>query len=64
MGMRVDYTRVSSVGQKLDVQLDRLSDCRKGSRFVRCQGLTPFPMSRADPFPYHPMLRALREGPQ
>ena len=26
-GMRVAYATVSSVGKKLDVQLDRLSDC-------------------------------------
>jgi len=26
MGMNVEYTRVSTLGQKLDVQLDRLAD--------------------------------------
>ena len=31
-GMRVAYATVSSVGQKLDVQLDRLSDCDRADR--------------------------------
>lgn len=29
MGMRIEYTRVSTVRQKLDVQLDRLADCNR-----------------------------------
>lgn len=29
MGMRVGYTRASSRGQKLDVQMDRLANCER-----------------------------------
>ena len=45
MGMRVGYARVSSLGQKLDVQWDKLSDCDRifhekasaGSKKIRLQ---------------------------
>ncbi len=43
MGMKIGYVRVSSAGQKLDVQMDRLADCdrifheKASTGFTKCR---------------------------